>query len=871
MSIRRKHRRSRNRETAVSNSRTRAIGEQAASRTSLLKRRCVLLVAVVAFGQGAAAVAADEQREETIRLFKRFCVRCHGAETQKAGIALHEIPTVPSVDRDLKQWKLILEMLDSGAMPPDGETQPSDTDRKAAVQWMEERFREAVSRLNRGEPVPVARRLTNFEYQNTLRDLLGFERNLMKYLPDDPARPYRFNNTAQYLLMGGEQLERYEENGLRAMASAIVNAQRPEVHQARREWKSDDGLNELAVEGNRRGSPADGLSIRKWPTHGSYRIRIKASGVFPEGTTEMPLRLVMGYSLAGDIGASPFEPVGMIRLTSEDSESRIYEFFGRIENHPWEPERKYRRGGTRTGNLVTIPPAMVITPQNLFDDGTLNDRLDPATRPRAVIDWIEFEAPFSESWPPVHHTRILYDSPLRESDLDAYVNQVLERFLRRAFRRPVQPDEIDRYMRIYRIYASRRDTLEESMRKTLSVALASPGFLYHVSGVGGLSHHYEIANRLSYFLWGTMPDEPLFDLASSGRLDDEAVIADQVRRMLTDSRSEDFIRRFSTQWLDLEKCRSVPVNTKLFPRFLHLVARGEHTGEEVPFRPTIRDDMVEETVAFVAALVARNESLLNIVDSDFAMLNERLAAHYGVAGIQGHELRRVPLEPNSRLGGILTQGSVLIGTGTGSAPHPIYRAVWLREAILGDEVKDPPADVPALEDSAGESAETASNIKELLRRHRQKTSCNVCHARLDPWGIPFEQYNAIGRFQAMVPKDGTRVRGFDRSKHKDLAGYRAYLQEINTVPVNAESRLPGGLRVNGLDELKAYLIAERADDIAANLVRRLLSYALGRPMTYRDHFAVEHLVEKSKSNDYRLQDLILSICQSDLFLKRGKP
>ena len=817
----------------------------------------------------SSATAADEQ-VATATLFNRYCVRCHGAETQKADVSLDELPDAPSTDSELKRWKLILEVLDSGTMPPDGETQPSGDERKAAVKWMEERFREAITGLNVVKSAPAARRLTNFEYQNTLRDLLGIELNLAKYLPDDPAKPYQFNNIAEYLLMGGEQLERYEENAKRAMAAAIVDVAKPEVHKARREWKSDKDPTELAIEGNKRGSPAEGLSIKKWPDRGGYRIQIRASGIFPDGTSEMPLRLIMGYSLAGDIGTSPFESVGTIRLTKDDNEQRVYEFRGRIENHPWEPERKYRRGGTRTGNLVTIPAAMVITPQNLFDDGTLNDGLDPATRPRAVIEWIDFEAPFSETWPPEHHKKIMFDSPLRESDPDAYVKQVLERFLRRAFRRPVQAGEVGRYARIHQIYASRRSTLEESMRSTLAVALASPNFLYHAPDGSGSSRQYDIANRLSYFLWGSMPDDTLFELAADGRLDKEAVIAEQVCRMLTHSHSRGFIRSFATQWLALEKCRTIPINTNLFPRFLHLVARGQHTGEEVPFLRTVRDDMVGETIAFLAELIDRNESLLKIVDSDFAMLNERLAAHYGVAGIRGHELRRVQLNPDSRLGGILTQSSVLIGTGTGSAPHPIYRAVWLREAILGDEVKDPPADVPALEDSAGESGETASNIKDLLRQHRQKTSCNDCHARLDPWGIPFEQYNAVGRFQPMVPKEGTRVRGFDKAKHKDLAGYNAYLQELGTVKVDARSKVPGGPQVNGLDDLKAYLIAERADDIAANVVRRLLSYALGRQLTYRDHFVVEHLVENSRTSGYRLRDLIVSICQSDLFLKRTK-
>lgn len=208
---------------------------------------------------------------------------------------------------------------------------------------------------------------------------------------------------------------------------------------------------------------------------------------------------------------------------------------------------------------------------------------------------------------------------------------------------------------------------------------------------------------------------------------------------------------------------------------------------------------------------------------------------------------------------------MLIGNGTGTAPHPIYRAVWLREAILGEDVPPPPADVPALSDSAGESAEKAPTIKDLLARHRQKESCNDCHARLDPWGIPFEQYNAIGKFQPRVPKEGARVAPYKTATHKNLAGYEAYLRSINTVPVQADSRLPHGPRVDGLDELKAYLLAERRDDIAANVVRRLLAYGLGRELTWRDRPTVEDIVTKSRGRGYLFRDLVVAVCQTEAF------
>lgn len=362
-----------------------------------------------------------------------------------------------------------------------------------------------------------------------------------------------------------------------------------------------------------------------------------------------------------------------------------------------------------------------------------------------------------------------------------------------------------------------------------------------------------------------MPDEELMRLAEARKLDAPAQIERQVVRMLADPRSARFVENFTTQWLSIDKMHAVNINQDLFPRFLYYVHVGERRGQEMMFRPTIRDYMHQETVGFVGELLRRNASVLNIVDSDFAYLNEPLAAHYGVEGVQGLELRAVPIKPEHHLGGLLTHGSVLIGNGTGSAPHPIYRAVWLREAILGDDVKEPPAEVPALSDSAGDAAEQAVTIKDLLARHRSVESCNDCHVRLDPWGIPFERFNAIGKFQPSVPKEGTRVSGFSQSRHGDYAGYRKYLDSINTVKVQADARVPHGPKIDGMRELKEFLMESREKDIVENVIRRLLTYGLGRELTYLDRFAVEQLVNQAKASDNRLRDIIVAICKSELF------
>lgn len=758
----------------------------------------------------------------------------------------------PWTEEVAARWDRVLDVLGRGEMPPEEEEQPTAAERAAMVQWIRESLEER-GRQHAGDPVmPTARRLTSVEYENTMRDLIGFRLDLINALPKDPVAPYRFNNTPDMMRMGPEQIDRYLECSRRVMASAIVEAEDPEVHTTRQEWQPtgvDQGLgqDEIEIQTTRRNSPGQGIQATTVPPTGEFRIRFQASAILPQGVTEMPLRIVMGESLNENSSTLQTAPVGTVRLTSQ--EPLVFELRGRIENMP----------------------GRFITPQNLHDDGGLNDENKflywprRLSMPRAVVNWIEFECPVAEPWPPEHHTRILFDSPPRESDPPVYLRAVLERFLSRAYRRPATADEIERFVAVYEIARPGCESFEAAMRETLAMVLVSPPFLYHTVSDSRTARQFEFASKLSYFLWASMPDAELMELAAKGLLDDHAVITKQVHRLLADERSSDFVRNFTVQWLSLAKMKTVPINRELFPRFLFDVPAGERAGTEEPNRPTIRDHMLDETVGFVGEIIRRNAPVSGLVDADFVFINEPLAAHYGVEGVEGHELRPVPIRREHHIGGLLTQGSVLIGNGTGSAPHPIYRAVWLREAILGEDVPSPPAEVPALADPAGESAEKAVTIKDLLARHRQVESCNECHIRLDPWGIPFEQYNAVGRHQPLVPAEGIRVRGFSREEDADFAGYTKYLASINTVDLKAEARVPLGPNINGMQQLKDYLLHHRRDAIGENMTRRLLAYSIGRDLTYRDRFAVERICRYLENDGYRLRDMIISVCKSDTF------
>lgn len=803
--------------------------------------------------------------------FEKYCIECHGPEKSKGKLTLHTLDGDLGTGGELDRWENILDVLTHGEMPPEDEKQPSDAERKAVEQWIDQGMRDYVAQASDVKATPLARRLTNFEYENTMRDLLGIDLDLIKDLPQDPEKPYHFNNSAEFMRLGPEQLDRYLNTARRALASAIVDPVKPEVH--RQQWTFEprgsafatSHSDEIGVYSGGRGSAASGVVVNSWPDTGEYRIRIKAAAILPPGYAEVPLRMVMGNHLRSDAGTGDYAPVGMVYLSNNVDNLQEFEFRGRIENHPIHVGQVSAKGQE--------PSTRHIYPQNLFDNGQLNDnhsnQFDTAWQfsvPRAVVRSIEFEAPIIDVWPPAHHTRILPESSLRSADPDEYVRGVLGWFISRAYRRPASAEELDRFFKLYKMLEPEFDSLEATMREALSMVLISPQFLYHTVAADGLTTpSYELASRLSYFLWGSLPDEELLTLAAGKKLDDPDVIEEQVRRMLADERAQDFVGNFTKQWLSIEKTKAVNINRSLFPRFLYTVPNGERKDQEVLFRPTIRDYMMDETVGFIGELIRRNASVLNIVDSDFAWLNEPLAAHYGVDGVEGLKFRAVPIKPGTPLGGLPTQGSVLVGNGTGSAPHPIYRAVWLREAILGDEVAPPPAEVPALSDTAGEEVANATTIKDLLALHRNVESCKDCHVRLDPWGIPFEEYNAIGQFQPSIPKNGAKIRGFNPKADGTLEGYAAYLKTVNTVPVDSAARVPNGPEVSGMRDLKDYILKDRNEKVAENVIRRLLTYGLGRGLTYHDRYTVEELHKQTKKAGYGFQDMIVTVCRSELF------
>ena len=402
----------------------------------------------------------------------------------------------------------------------------------------------------------------------------------------------------------------------------------------------------------------------------------------------------------------------------------------------------------------------------------------------------------------------------------------------RAFRRPVSPEEVEPYLKFFTSVRPSLPSIKDAIQETLAMVLISPDFLYLVEPAADKKrplNDWELASRLSYFLWSTMPDEQLFKLAKANKLSDENVLQKEVQRMLADKRAWQFVEQFADQWLDLGAVQRVAINPNYYPN-----CDG-----------ALKAEMRQETLHFFNELLTKDLSALNIIDSDFTMANETLAKHYGLSGPRGKTYERVALKKDDPRGGGLTHGSFLLGNSTGEDSHPVKRAVWIRERLLDDPPADPPPNVPNLDSSNPDFAKLS--VREQLAVHREEASCNDCHRSIDPWGIPLEGFGGDGLWRDKILRKKIKGKGMDK------------------LPVEAAATLPGGHEVTGIADLKSYLLENKKEQFAKAFTSKLLTYALGRRLEITDEKAVEELTHQFIECDYRIKPLIQLVVASETF------
>lgn len=498
---------------------------------------------------------------------------------------------------------------------------------------------------------------------------------------------------------------------------------------------------------------------------------------------------------------------------AELGKAQTYDFFGRLENLPIPaPE---------SGDNEILSGFLLL--------GVWNDHLVKSakeTGPPLLVESIEFEAPYLPQWPPQSHTNIFIDADTRSDDT-AYTRTVLDRFVSRAFRRPAQADEVDRYLKFWQSIQNDYETYEDSIKEVLVAILCSPEFLFLCEPVSEIGDDHALpawmlANRLSYFLWNSPPDAQLRELADGGNLRQELLT--QVDRMLDDKRSSRFLRRFSYEWLRMDRHDSMTINVNKHPDYTRYVKR----------------DMAEETYTFVEHVFNEDMPLSTLLQADFAMLNQNLAEFYGVEGVEGQAFRPVPIPTDKpeRRGGLLSHGAFHVGHSDGTEPHPIKRAVWLKARLLGDEPPPPPPNVPDLDpETPGFDKMT---LKQQIESHRDKASCRDCHAGIDPYGFVFERMNAVGRFQ---------------TKRKGMI-------------IDATSTLPDGTDVDGLPGIQKWLVDEQQSTFARSVIEHLFAYALGRETYFADEEEIDQILAKVEADGFGARSVLRSIVTSPSFLSK---
>ncbi len=818
-------------------------------------------------GPEVALEANAEDFEKVVQpLLEKSCAGCHGPKKAEGRLSLEKLDSNLVKGSDVERWREVYNVLIKAEMPPDDskEAPLTQESKGVIVQWLGEELQKA-SVLRRGSKEQSSfRRLTKYEYNYALQDLLGLEFEFAGKLPPDTVSEDGFKNRSDLLQMSAMQFQSYREIGLSALKRAVVFGERakpvtyiiPMRDQMRlalagknpKSFDKDDvnskkyanaqhlldretGNGVQAAQGEARPSesvpfrqdnpvspvvwvlPASGemkLNLDRFlPDEGVMRVRVRAGRSSMHPDEHAALRLIFSAHTSNNANFSQKISVRDVPVTASADTPEFVHFdipLGDIQRNPF---RKLTTTFPRRDEFLHIR--------------NVSNAFLGAERMKVLVDHVEITAPYYEQWPPKSHANIFFDSPDR-SDERAYGREVLGRFLRRVWRRTIAVDEVDAFMGLFAKYRPEFGTFEETMVEVLATALATPEFLYltprQASGVAGNAESqigqigpFELASRLAVFLWASLPDEELIGLAESGKLREPQVLAAQVKRMLGDRRAKRFAQNFVDQWLGLERVSGVT-----------------HIKDTA-----LLDAMIQEPVAVFEEVLRTNGSVMEFLDSNYAMVNERLAAHYKISKVFGPHFRRVDIAPQAGRGGILTCAATLAINSDGKDSHPVKRGVWLLQRVLHDPPPPPPPNVPVVDLTDPEILKMT--LKQRIENHRDQPACASCHSRIDPWGIAFENFDATG----------------------------AYRTQVNNQPIDASAELFNRQKLSGVEGVKRYLLLERQDQFAQAMVHKLTAYALGRPLGIGDGSDLERMTLRFRQQGDRLGDLIQLIVSSDIF------
>jgi hypothetical protein len=805
----------------------------------------------------AAAPALVIAAPNTTALFDKHCTECHDADVKKGGLDLTALKWKPDERANFDRWVEVFDRVQKGEMPPKKKERPEAAAQKTFLSSLESSLHDHQAAVLAKSGRTVLRRLNRVEYENTIHDLLGIKTPLKDILPEDTPM-HGFDTVAEGLRISQLQMEKYLEAADLAIEAAIDLSAEPERVNKRFFFKDEQNvrknldtpvgtitdknannnkhrhlMRELpdAIVFFNAGYPPS--ELRQWNPRGAgtYRFRISGYGYQSQGK-DIPIR-VYGDNFREKRLFATFEMPA--------DKARVVEFTATLKNNEH----------------------LLIQADNVGRDeknrGVYNVPVEEFTGPGIALQWIEVEGPLVESWPPPSVKKLLGDTPFvtlerrqmkfrngknefyefRPANLEATVKQLVESFATRAFRRPLVAGEADRFIQLVHAALKEKQLFRDAILVGFRAVLTAPQFLLFEEAPGALTDH-ALASRLSYFLWSTMPDDELLRLAAEKKLTQPAVLRAQVERMLKDKRSAAFVSNFTGQWLELRNIEATTPDKRLYPEFDELLKLA----------------MVEETEAFVGELITNDLPVANLIHSDFAMLNRRLAGHYGIEGVRGEQLRKVSLPAESVRGGVLTQASVLKVTANGTTSSPVMRGAWVMKRLLGLPPPPPPANVGSIEpDTRG-----ATTIRELLDKHRSSESCMGCHTKIDPPGFALECFDVIGGF-----RDRYRTQEKGDMKTINQNGERFYVRLGPAV--DASGQMPDGRTFKDIRDFKKLLLADQTQVLRA-LTQNLATYATGAGITFADRREIESIVKSSQSKNSGMRTLIQEIVASPLFMRK---
>ena len=770
---------------------------------------------------GDAAEAGAEHA-----LLNRYCAGCHNEKSKQGNFVLTTLD-VDKVGSDAERWELVVRKLRARSMPPAGRPRPSEADYDGLVAHLETSLDRAAAASPDPGRTDTFRRLNRTEYQNAIRDLLAIEIDVETFLPSDDSS-HGFDNIS----VGGLSpmlLERYLSSAQKISRLAVGTPVRSAG--AETVVLPADLTQEDHFDGQPFGTRA-GTSVKyTFPADGEYQFELRLTrdrNELIEGLTE-PHQVEVSvdgvrqqvFTLKPAPRTGPVDTVAPQYAPDQAADAHL-NFRARVTGGPHVVQAAF----------IKRPSALIETERQPYLASYNSDRT-PRTQP--ALYSVSIAGPFNPSGigETPSRKRIFSCHPAKASAETSCARTILSTMARRAYRRPATTAEVQTLLDFYK--QGRADgSFEHGIEMALRAMLTSPAFLFRIErepsfakATEGKPDAYritdlELASRLSFFLWSSIPDDQLLDAAVKGRLKDEAVLEQQVRRMLADSRAEALVNNFAAQWLYLRNLDDHKPDNRLFP----------------DFDDNLRQAFRRETEMLFQSVLRENRSVLDLLRADYTFVNQRLAKHYDIPNVYGDHFRRVELGNDSVRGGLLGQGSIMTVTSYANRTSPVRRGKWILENLLGTPVPSPPLNVPPLpENSPGAKVLT---VRERMVQHRANAVCASCHQLMDPVGLSTENFDAIGRYRTQSEAGG---------------------------PIDASGGLPDGSAFEGAAGLRKAVL-NRPELFVTTLTEKLMTYALGRGLEYYDAPAVRDITRRARTDDYRFASVVLGIVNSTPFKMR---